>query len=448
MKAIIYFAAALLLILSCSKEQDENLKSPEKINPDFFEHTYSNDNFKEYAINYLQYSDSVIQFSNNFIQLYGYPKWDYGDSFKYEQKMYLYVPVVYKSNNDLVGILVLSYHEEKIESKLLLNDTDFISSIQSEYELSHLFAYYEQRMFGSITAKDFRVRLPEDSKNRTKAGIMTCYYTDVLIDGKWVNTHCECIYHFTGPSSEGIDAFGNSGGGGRPSGSDPYTGGTGNPITTPDPIPEILPTPEFKNEKTGCVYDRLMLETSFMKNLIKEYVPTNSKLDLRIEIDGDGVYDDLPSNVAGRTYNEDSPKNPYHNTILIRINKDILNQSPLKLATVIAHELIHAEIYRWLAESNNKGSILNESHPGLWDEYQNKKRVGTAQHEFMTKEYVEDLTQLLQWFDRGRHSDAEYNAMACRGLEKTSAFVNTQDETAIKALQKKIKNEEGDCDDI
>jgi hypothetical protein len=114
--------------------------------------------------------------------------------------------------------------------------------------------------------------------------------------------------------------------------------------------------------------------------------------------------------------------------------------------------LVHAEIYRWLDKTNNglgefRVNMLKESHPGLLKEYKDATS-GTAQHEFMTKQYVEDLTQLLQWFDRGRHSSAEYNAMSWMGLEKTSAFINTQDKTAIKALQTKISNEEGDCDDI
>ncbi|MGQ1908984.1 hypothetical protein ACT3CE_04285 [Marinifilum sp. RC60d5] len=157
------------------------------------------------------------------MKVYGYPQWDYGDSFEYEQKEYLYVPIVY-DGNDLVGILVLSYKNEDMESKLLLNDTDFITSVESEYDLSHLFAYYEQRIFGCITAKDIKIRLSEDSESRTKAGMWHCYYTDAIIDGEWVNTHRECTYYFTGPSSQGIDPLGDTGGG-LPGGFDPYTGG-------------------------------------------------------------------------------------------------------------------------------------------------------------------------------------------------------------------------------
>lgn len=46
----------------------------------------------------------------------------------------------------------------------------------------------------------------------------------------------------------------------------------------PDPIPEILPSQEFKKAKTGCVYKRLIFETSFMKDLLKKFIPVNKLL--------------------------------------------------------------------------------------------------------------------------------------------------------------------------
>ena len=210
----------------------------------------------------------------------------------------------------------------------------------------------------------------------------------------------------------------------------------------------MLPSDEFVRAKTGCVYDRLMLETSFMKDLLKKYVPINSKLDLKLEI-GNIPYKN-GKRVSGRTYTIGHPSNPNSKAILIKIDDDMLFESPLKLATVIAHELVHAEIFRSIEEGKYSGlKQFKESYPKLWSDFAKKSEKYTIdQHEHMTRSYVYELAELLQWFDRGRHSKEEYNAMAWMGLHETSAFINTQDEIVIKALQTKVSNEEGDCDYI
>ncbi|MDQ2179847.1 hypothetical protein, partial [Marinifilum sp. D714] len=234
-------------------------------------------------------------------------------------------------------------------------------------------------------------------------------------------------------------------------GHEPFIGDISNPLGggssgSPSTAPPVNTSTEFKKSKAGCVQERLMLETSFINNLTKEFVPVNSTLKLRFEIGYIPYSNGL--RVNGRTYSNRSPRNPYDNTILIKVNEQILNESPLKIATVLAHEIIHAEIFRWVEKSNWKPSNIEESYPELWQEFLlSGKKLEIAQHELMTKKYVEDLANLLKWFDKGRHSDAEYSAMSWMGLHKTSAF-KSQDATKIKDLQKKISNEKGDCDDI
>tara|TARA_R110001583_G_scaffold181431_1_gene338676 strand:+ start:1 stop:1080 length:1080 start_codon:yes stop_codon:yes gene_type:complete len=354
------------------------------------------------------------------------------------------------------AIYYFALGEEEFEYYLFLNDRDDVA-----YEsMKHSIQVLETQLGLELSNTDFRVKLTENSvdKNSSTKARRNEYVScrDVYVGTienpyeHYVETNCTLGTPVMEWYSNRVNRIST----GKINVPNPLRGGggIGNTEPEPDPSPKVLPTPEFKLAKTGCVYDRLMKETSFMKDLLKKFVPVNSKLDLKIEIDGVKVEDELPSNVDGRAYANGARHNPYHNTILIRINKDILTQSPLKIASVIAHELVHAEIYRWLDKTNNglgqfRVNMLKESHPGLLKEYKDATS-GTAQHKFMTKEYVDDLTLLLKWFDRNNHTAAEYNAMAWGGLHETSAFINTQDKAAIKALQTKIKNEEGDCDDI
>lgn len=418
MRKILFYSLLLLLWQSCSNEDGEYLNAESNPENSFFDYTPSDDSFKEYVINYLQYADSITQFSSSFSELYGYPKWDYGDSFEYEQCMYLFVPIVFDINNDLVGTLVFSYQNETLQLKLLLNDTDFISSIQSDYKLSHLFAYYEQRIFGYITEKDFRIRFSNASQSRTKAGVWQCYYTEAFIDGKWELTHSECIYHFTGPSSEGIDPLGDAGSGGLPDGFNPYDGGSngGNPgggDTSPED-PEIVK--DLANFDCGNeVYDAFVNFDNTISNLLQKTFGSSDNFHVvfkgaKLDPNVDGDFDSVDGTVI-----TDNTGTITEATFNIRINEFVLNNSTKEyIAVTYAHETIHALIEYYEINDPIKGKEL---FPMFYDTIE----FEDGDHLTMGKLYVDEMVDIIRQINPSMpYSDA--TCLAWQGLQNTRAY--------------------------
>lgn len=64
MRKILFYSLLLLLWQSCSNEDGEYLNAESNPENSFFDYTPSDDSFKEYVINYLQYADSITQFSS------------------------------------------------------------------------------------------------------------------------------------------------------------------------------------------------------------------------------------------------------------------------------------------------------------------------------------------------------------------------------------------------
>ncbi|WP_282015311.1 hypothetical protein [Marinifilum flexuosum] len=434
MRKVLFFAAALLLVWSCSKDETSEL-IPEN---EFFKVQPDNLDVKIFY-DYMKNVDTEDIKSKTDADIWGVPIWNKEVSYiSNNKKMYL-IPYVEKKHEEINAILVISVDYIEFKYGMYLNDTDNYPSEKFEW----IFEYFKQEVFKNNPK--YKFELSKDSNNTNTKGWHIEYCNDVYtgndnIGWNYVGRNCFNTYIPSVPS-----AITDRDGGDGEYGGDFSNPGGGSP--SPSPAPPVNTSTEFKKSKAGCVQERLMLETSFINNLIKGFVPVNrSTLKLRFEIGYIPYSNGL--RVNGRTYSNKSPRNPYDNTILIKINEQILNESPLKIATVLAHEMIHAEIFRWIEKSKWKPSNIEESYPELWQEFLlSGKKLEIAQHELMTKKYVEDLANLLKWFDKGRHSDAEYHAMSWMGLHKTSAFKN-QDAKKIKDLQKKISNEKGDCDDI
>jgi hypothetical protein len=372
MKKFIYLSAIVLICIGfsgCEKEETKefiDFEKRQKCSETYFRSskTKSTDDFTVQVVNYLKYIDDRTYFTEEFVETYGRPWWDISKT-AYTQNIPLkIVPIIDIDEIHISGLHFFGFIDNEFESFIILNDECAIRTLKNDQMrtlYSNLILNYE-RVLSKKRLKEVRV---VDQGN--------CYST--YVDDEWIKTECDfklITWRPTVPQGP----TGLPGGPGRPSGPGEPGGpigpdtplGPGGPIEpggpfgpgggprckyidgvwvcpievpeeiVPKPLPEILPSPEFKLEKTGCVYDRLMKETSFMKDLLKKFVPVDSKLDLKIEIDGVEVEDELPSNVAGRAYANGARYNPYHNTILIRINKDILTQSPLKIASTIAHE--------------------------------------------------------------------------------------------------------------
>ncbi|RXQ93941.1 hypothetical protein EO244_10210 [Ancylomarina salipaludis] len=444
-----YFLLALVAIFcfyGCEKEELGQLDNKAETNSAFFRHYKSGDEFTNFIISSLSHADDSIAFTGDFVNTYGIPKWDIGFSINAEDRSSLIIPIIDEDNQFLSALYYLKYKNNYIETYILINDEDDITY----NETKHLIQFFETKLGLERSNKNFEI-IKQSGLKYSAIVVEECYswwQTVSFADGSfYASQESECSYGteviFDDYTSGG--SWANSGGGSYPPNGS-YGGGGGSTGGS-DPIPEILPSPDFKLAKTGCIYKRLMLETSFMQDLLKDFVPTNSKLDIKLEVGyipmSNGMF------VAGRTYSTRNSSNPYENTILIKIHEQILDQSLLKIATVISHELIHAEIFRWIEEGNWKEPALQESYPDFFSDFLSSgKNLTVAQHEYMTKKYVTDLAQLLKWFDRAQHSDDEYNAMAWLGLDRTSAFTKTQNADEIKKLQSKITSEENNCDDI
>jgi len=200
--------------------------------------------------------------------------------------------------------------------------------------------------------------------------------------------------------------------------------------------------------KALCIYDKLMNSSAGFKNAIKNFDGEFPVSHLKLITDSG-----FSQNVYGETYP------PVHFVTEIRFNKNSLaSLSDLGVATVFAHEMIHAEIFRKMLSAAKIGSLENVSimnalqqtnyvnslknnFPGLFD-YYFKRYKPTWNHELMANHYRGIIADILQQFDNSRLSRSTYEAVAWVGLGKLDKDVTTiawdnlsQDEkTAINIL--------------
>ena len=164
-------------------------------------------------------------------------------------------------------------------------------------------------------------------------------------------------------------------------------------------------------DKALCVYEKLQELSGGFKNMIKKFDGEFPVSHLKFDMGDIGAS-------RGRTIapnnNPTTPNSPDF-VIIIRLNNNSTNSGVAKrpnllVAKTIAHEVIHAEMYRKLLSVLDNGGnfdgvtrqdvldALNGNYPGLYDYYRRHKNW---QHAQMAQHYRETLARMLQEYDTG-----------------------------------------------
>jgi len=170
-------------------------------------------------------------------------------------------------------------------------------------------------------------------------------------------------------------------------------------------------------DKADCVYGKLMESSTDFKNMIQkfdgEFPVSHLKLEMR-DLGNTRAVTEAPDGNGGNN----SPD--YVITIALNSNSNEhgVNYRPnLMTAKTIAHEVIHAEMYRkLLSVLDNGGNIqgvtrqnvldaLDGNFPGLYDYYMrynfDTATPNNGQHQAMATHYRETIASGLQVFDTG-----------------------------------------------
>ncbi len=178
--------------------------------------------------------------------------------------------------------------------------------------------------------------------------------------------------------------------------------------------------------KAKCVYGKLKSSSITFKDMIKKFDGEFPVSHLNL------IMEDLGT-TRGETRAPDGAGNSpdYVITVALNSNSNIhgINYRPnLMSAKTIAHEVIHAEMYRKiLSVLNNGGNIsgvtiqdvLNniKSFPGIYDYY---RRHRNWQHQQMATHYRQTIADILKGFDNNQHPNQFYLDVAWEGLKYPS----------------------------
>lgn len=128
--------------------------------------------------------------------------------------------------------------------------------------------------------------------------------------------------------------------------------------------------------------------------------------------------------------------------------------SDLGTATVFAHEIIHAEIFRKMLSAAQRGTLnsktpneqitlvnsLKDNFPGLYDYYE-KRCKPTWNHEMMANHYRGTIADIIQKFDNNHLPRSTYEAVAWVGLGKLGKDTTTIAWDNLKPEEKKVIEE-------
>jgi len=159
------------------------------------------------------------------------------------------------------------------------------------------------------------------------------------------------------------------------------------------------------------VYNKLKSTSTGFKNNIKKFEPEFSVSHLKFNLADIGT---SRGRAIAPNSNPRTPDSPNF-VITIEINNNstdsgVDNRPELLVAKTIAHEVIHAEMYRkLLSVLDNGGTItgvtrqdvidaLDGNFPGMYDYFRRHKNW---QHQQMATHYRESLARILQEFDTG-----------------------------------------------
>jgi hypothetical protein len=195
----------------------------------------------------------------------------------------------------------------------------------------------------------------------------------------------------------------------------------GTSIGTNNHPKEIIIDPSFLNTKAECIYNKLMGSSTGFKNAIQKFDGEFPVSHLKLTIN-----DNLEPNVYGITL----PPVNYITEVQIS-NNALRSLSDLGKATVFAHEIIHAEIFRKMLSAAQLGNLdpnnmnaqqqtnyvnsLKDNFPGLYDYYLVRYKP-TWNHEMMANHYRTTIADIIQKFDNNRLSRSTYEAVSWVGL--------------------------------
>jgi hypothetical protein len=454
MKKLKIFAICLIacsLIYSCSESKEEELVQ-EVENHEFFKVKPDNKDV-QLLYNYLKNSEANKEkIANN---IWGTPYWNSEISYPSMGKNMNVLPMVDEVNKEITSVLVIGVDEETIDYGMYINDEDRYPT----EDFGWIFAYFKQQVFNINDELKFIDVPQKELGDKTKGWVVTC--TDVYAGNDnigWFRRNTICVDTYIPSVPRAITD--------RDGSEEEYSGSTsnpggGNPNPNPNPLPKVIPTPAFNKTKAACIYDKIKNETSVLKDLLKDFMPTTSTFNLHFDVGyiPMDMSTGSPRTVYGKTYGTRSSKNPEndginHKSIYIKINKDFVNNSNLLICNTILHEIIHAEIYKTQEEATKDNGkvnpkILKESYPGLIETYMEINNFSEAQHIYMINQMHNKMVSILKWFDKNNHSQEEYEALAWLGLSKNKVFkskFNTQQIERIKKIQKKLIDEKDTCD--
>jgi hypothetical protein len=204
----------------------------------------------------------------------------------------------------------------------------------------------------------------------------------------------------------------------------------GNGVNSPRCVEEDQIINELE-DKAKCVYEKLEKLSTGFKDAIKKFDGDFPVSHLNL------IMEDL-GNTRGETRAPDgagtSPD--YVITIAINNNSNIHGASyrpNLMTAKTIAHEVIHAEMFRKLLSLAKQGNLnfsnwtrqqqidftlaIKNDFPGIYDYY---KRHKDWQHEQMASHYRKTIADILKDFDNNQRQNQFYLDIAWEGLIKSN----------------------------
>jgi hypothetical protein len=280
----------------------------------------------------------------------------------------------------------------------------------------------EMQKFGSLAWANENSNDVNDNFNTTSSTqnggewVEKCTYTPTgasvtLNPGKpdevtiyFFNKECEMIYVHGGDSggSTGGDVGCDVGG----------LGGIDNEVMN-----IIVDDSILQNDLTDCVYGKLNSSQIFL-DLIENFEDGNSTFDLIFELG------ETENNTYGELFG--SPPNDF----VIRIDASwVTIRNGLEVAGTFLHEVMHAEMRRYLYDQQQNGSTI-PGFPGSftedWNNYVEQKTggVGAAEHEAIAEYFIGFLADGLQEYDNSQLNRAYYEAVAWDGLLNTDAWEN------------------------
>lgn len=390
MKKLIYLLLATLVV-ACNCEEKEQIQNEfsQQASDKFFNNEINESNL-ELAITYLKTIKHETNYVDSITKLYGYPAWDYYDSFHGENAFEYLIPIVDNNCPIVKSALVINMSDRQTKYAYITRSTYKDKSALLRFD------YLTQKVFGTKEDIEFIEQIDENintsnemlngiSHIKTKCVKYRAGHEELM--GEWT-TYCygelvDVDYDDGDTSSikRDDDGSGNNDGGG----------------SSTDPT--IIETDRFKKAKAKCIKDKLAATTTF-NNLLEKYKLPDSEFDLIFDVERiDAAYGGVTFiNRPGRqTIINKNGKSEVH----VAINDLIENDPLLHYAMVVVHETIHANMFfTYFSKDPNVSTDFKE----LYKRYKNDHLDGSEtpfcdfQHNEMAEEYSWEAADILLEF--------------------------------------------------